>query len=334
MKLILLSGSLFLILTQSVCAQLNSIENLESCFKKLELIRELNKSTVWPSYTCSSLPSRIAASGAAGNGATGNEQSFVAEADVEVAKLNQLPVLIENEALLFSADRNPVTNVISLGCITGEVEIVEKCYPSFVEELKSGKVTLEQLRTRVPYRFDIKEKSSDSLNQRKFEFHHENFAKQDTGMSVWEGNHNASGRDSHKVTEMVFIPRSQVPSYSIKNSDLEVTLANGEKILFDANSGKIKGGVLSSTSYKAGQFGEFKYSGKNIMIQARGTSGSSKSHMETAKTAQIVKDGKVCEVSFDKLWTRPKEAAAPHFKFSNDEEFYQWLNNQSNCFKK
>ncbi|NUO83500.1 protein kinase [candidate division KSB1 bacterium] len=48
---------------------------------------------------------------------------------------------------------------------------------------------------------------------------------------------------------------------------------------------------------------------------------------------KVSKDGKTCELDYEKLWIRPGEKTPAHFKFATDESFYKWLNTQSGCFK-
>ena len=339
---------LFTILLTSnlLWAQQTTNDVLSACLLKLSQISAINNSTVWPNYGCyestsylnSSVKTEASESEAQSAVKVDGVEKQVAqkntnETQTAPSKLNSMPIIIGEEVLLFSSDENPVKKVTSLGCVTGEISIVEKCYPSVIDELRSGKTTIDQMKARVPYRFDIKGQGGSTVEDRRaFEFHHENFARQDVGLTIFDGFHNSAKADSY-ATEIVFFPRSQVPSYQVKKDEIEVTLANGEKMIFDSKSGKIKSGVLTESSIQKGKPGTFKYSGKNIMIQATGLDGHSKSYLSTAKTATITKDGKSCEVAFEKLWSRPKGDQAVHFNFSTDESFYNWLEKDSKCFK-
>lgn len=334
-----------LLISNLLCAQQTTNDVLNACLLKLGQISAINYSMVWPNYGCNEKSSHLNSSVEA-KAAESDAKSAVKVDGVEkqvakntnetqpaLSKLNSMPIIISDEALLFSSDENPVKKVTSLGCVTGEIAIIEKCYPSVIDELRSGKTTIDQMKVRVPYRFDIKGQGGSTVEDRRaFEFHHENFARQDVGLTIFDGFHNSAKADSY-ATEIVFFPRSQVPSYKVKKDEIEVTLANGEKMTFDSKSGKIKSGVLTESSVQKGKPGTFKYSGKNIMIQTTGLDGHSKSYLSTAKTATITKDGKSCEVAFEKLWTRPKGDQAVHFNFSTDESFYNWLEKDSKCFK-
>lgn len=249
--------------------------------------------------------------------------------------LASLPPEKDSQAWLFKSDENPQIKPPELGCVTGEDLRTERCYPSFLEDLRTGKTSIDEMKKQRPYRFDIIGQGKEFIDRRVFQFHHQNFARQDTGLTILDGYHNTDKAVSH-ITEAVFIPRDQVPSYKVdkKNNEINVTLANKEKIIFDLTTGKIKAGVLSESPVKVGSAGTFTYSGKNIMIQTIGLDGNSKSHMETATKATIHKVGFApCSVPFEKLWSRPIGSRDAHFKFPTDKAFYAWLNNESGCFK-
>ncbi|MCB0368204.1 MAG: hypothetical protein KDD45_01885 [Bdellovibrionales bacterium] len=308
---------------------------------KFYQLNQLNTSTTWPTSSCDDTivstpvinPEKSEVATAVLEESDSIDSRENQEQATKISKKNSLPVILGDETLLFSKDKNPEISPLNLGCITGEINIIERCYPSFADELRSGKATIDELKVRVPYRFSIKGQGGNQVeNQRTFEFHQNNFARQDAGLTIFDGYHNSDKVDSF-ASELVFIPRSQVPSYQIDDSAIHVTLANEEKITFDKNSGKIIGGVLSEGPLRKGQPGAFKYSGNQIMIQTTGLDGHGTSYMSKAKTAVITKNGKECKVSYDQLWTRPTEDRAFHFRFATDGEFYQWLDKKSGCFR-
>lgn len=242
--------------------------------------------------------------------------------------IKQLPVVLSNEEILdFSVDKNPVLEVQELGCISGEVPTISKCYPSVLEGLRSGKVTVTELSKRQPFRFEIKDPSKEVNDATTFEFHHNNFAKQDVGLTIYHGFHNSEKRDS-LATELVFIPRKRIPAYEVKGNQIEVTLANNEKMMFDLKTGKLISGVVKNFRQK-----DYTYGGSGIMIKTSGIDGHGKSHLETANQATIYKEGKSCIVKTSELWSKPSQKKAGHFKFVNDADFYRWLDAKKNCFK-
>lgn len=286
----------------------------QSCLAGLSLINNMNQATSWPNNSCSLY--------------TATKIEGVEQGEVKPHPVNFIPD--EGiEELPFQKDETPEKSVVSLGCVTGPSDNVDFCYPSFLEDIRSGKLKLDDLKGRIPSRFDIKSNASKFEDKKVFEFHHQYFARQDAGLTIWEGYHNSKKVDS-KATEIVFIPRNSVPRLKAIGSDLQVTLANNESLIFDKVSGKLKSGVLKEV--KKGKNTSYEYSGKGIMIQTSGVDGRGKSFMEKAKKAIITKDGKNCEVSFDKLWVRPSETDSARFKFATDEAFQQWLTTQSGCF--
>lgn len=292
-----------------------TINIFSSCIASLSLLNSMNAATSWPNDSC--LMSNL------------TKVDGVEQGEFKPHPVNFIPYEALEE-LPFQTDQTPEKKVASLGCITGPSENVDFCYPSFLEDIRAGKLKLDDLKGRIPSRFDIKSKADNFEDKKVFEFHHQYFAKQDAGLTIWEGYHNSNKADS-KATEVVFIPRSSVPRLKAKGDELQVSLANKESLTFDKNSGKLKSGVLKEVT--KGKNTVYEYSGKGIMIQTSGIDGHAKSFMERAQRATISKDGKTCEVSYDKLWTRPNSKVSAHFKYATDEAFYQWLNSQSGCFK-
>lgn len=286
-----------------------------SCLAELSVLNTMNQATTWPNTSCV-LNDKVSTEIAGNEQPVRHPVSFIPDDALE--------------DLTFQQDQTPEKKVASLGCVTGPSENVDFCYSSFLEDIRSGKLKIESLKGRIPSRFDIKENAGRFEDKKIFEFHHQYFAKQDAGLTIWEGYHNSKKADS-KATEIVFIPRNNVPRLKPKEDELHVTLANNESLIFDKASGKLKSGVLKET--KKGKSSFYEYSGSGVMIQTSGIDGHARSFMTTAKMATITKNGKNCEVSYDKLWTRPSKTESAHFRFSTDEAFYQWLNSSSGCFK-
>lgn len=298
-----------------------AINILSNCLASLSKLNSFNESYAWPGnpISCSSANVAIEAT----------EFKKSKENEFMPHPVNFIPDEGVTE-LLFQKDENPEKEVANLGCITGDSENIDLCYPSFLEDIRSGKLKMSDLKVRIPSRFDIKAKDGEFEDKKIFEFHHHNFARQDVGLTIWDGYHNSKNRNS-KATEIVFIPREQVPRLKTVGANIEVTLANNEKLIFDKTTGKLSSGVLKEI--KSGKSSSYAYTGSGIMIQTTGVDGQAKSFMETAKKAIISKDGKTCELDYEKLWIRPGEKTPAHFKFATDESFYKWLNTQSGCFK-
>lgn len=225
----------------------------------------------------------------------------------------------------FKSDENPnKQSVLSQGCIQESLEILEKCFPPLADRLRKAEVKMSDLKTMPHEGFRIRGHSKDSNQARSWEFHHENRAKQDTGVTVFDGYHMGKGKVS--ASEMMFFPRKQVPQYLKKDGVLEVTLANGEKLQFNSSTGAIQSGVLRENKPLKGKPGEFNYDGGGVMIQMTGIDGAGKSFKETAKDAIITKKGfPPCKVPATKLWPHKNQDRANNFRFATDEALDQWL---------
>ncbi len=237
---------------------------------------------------------------------------------------------IPETKLEFSTDANPNTkSVLSQGCISESLEILEKCFPPMADKLRTGQITMDQLRASQDEGFHIRSHSKDLQKARSWEFHYENRARQDTGLTIMDGY-----LDSNKKiygAEMMFFPRKQIPKYETKGSELAVTLPNGELVNFDSQSGAIKSGVLTENKPVPGKKPDIKYQGGGVMIQMMGIEGSMKSFVETATNAVVYKKGfPPCTVPASELWPNRKSKRANNFKFATDEGLDQWLKN-SKC---
>lgn len=317
-KRILLVLMVFVSMSKAENTDEMTINILSSCLDSLGRLNTFNEAYAAPigSNTCSYSGTVITAGDSNDKASLPHPVNFIPDEGIE--------------ELLFQKDENPEKTVANLGCVSGDSANIDLCYPSFLEDIRSGKLKISDLQARIPSRFDIKATAGEFEDKKIFEFHHHNFARQDAGLTIWDGYHNSKNRNS-KATEIVFIPRDQVPRVKTVGANIEVTLANNEKLIFDKASGKLSSGVLKET--KAGKNSSYQYTGTGVMIQTTGTDGQAKSFMETAKKAIISKGGKTCELDYNKLWSRPDEKKAAHFKFATDDAFYKWLDNQSGCFK-
>lgn len=230
----------------------------------------------------------------------------------------------------FESDANPNTQKsLSQGCLQASIDILETCYQPISDQLKKGSITIDQLRQKPHEGFRIRSHSKDASKARQWDFHHENRARQDVGLSVMDGYH--YGKGSVYAAEMMFFPRTQIPQYVTKGDLLEVTLANGEVVNFDSSKGRIKSGVLTENKPIKGKKPDIKYQGNGVMIQMIGLDGKGRSYKETALDAFIYKKGfKPCKVPVAALWPDHKLDKANNFKFATDEGLDKWLK-QSKC---
>jgi hypothetical protein len=181
--------------------------------------------------------------------------------------------------------------------------------------------------------------------RREFTFSAPQNAKQDSGLMVYEwGNADGGASDSawSMMTEIVFFPRKNLPSIrETTTADgtpaYEVTIQNGEKILFNKNTKEIIGGALKettpidgSTNRQTRKFAGLTYDGNGIMVRAdqRGESPRSAVVWGQKKQATIYWGNKTCRVSPADIWQQPDGEGGSGL-YANDDDFYAML--KSKC---
>lgn len=276
-------------------------------------ITSFNRAKVQLAYTCKNevVPERI-------------------EPLIEVAGKEKIgPAGIKSDTA-FLSDANPNTqNLLQQSCTSDSSDILYKCIQPIADKLKRGQITYADVQKMQHEGFHIRGYHKNVENARSWEFHHENRAKQDIGVTVMDGYYFGRGKTS--ASELMFFPRKQVQQYTKKDGAIEVTLANGELLRFNSATGKIDSGVLTETKMVRGKTPLFAYKGAGVMIQMSGMEGDGLSHTETAKNAVITKKGfKPCVVPASELWPQRKTGKANNFRFATDEGLDKWLK-QSNC---
>jgi hypothetical protein len=225
----------------------------------------------------------------------------------------------------FRSDENPnKAQVLSQACGTDQFDILEKCYPPLVDKIKRGEISINDIQKMPIEGFRIRGHGKSVENSRMWEFHHENRAKQDIGVTVFDGYN--FGKGTVSGSELMFFPRKQIQHYSKKDNAIEVTLSNGEVMRFNSKTGAIESGVVTESKFVKGSKPKFTYEGTGVMIQMEGREGDGRSHRETAKSAVITKKGfKPCIVPASELWPERNTDRASNFKFATDEGLDTWL---------
>lgn len=277
-------------------------------------ITSYNAAAVAPSYTCANepIPEKI-------------------DPKVEVAGKEKASPSDTKTETTFVSDENPnKTRVMQQACTTEtNIDILEKCIPSFSDKLKRGQITYEQIQKMPHEGFHIRGHDKRIEHARSWEFHHENRARQDIGVTVTDGYYFGKGKAAS--SELMFFPRKQVQQYSQKDGILEVTLSNGESMKFNSKTGVLESGVLKESKPIRGKAPTFTYEGTGVMIQMAGMEGNGLSYRETATNAVITKRGhKPCVVPASELWPQRKTDGANNFRFATDEGLDQWLK-KSKC---
>jgi hypothetical protein len=164
-------------------------------------------------------------------------------------------------------------------------------------------------------------------DKRHWEFKFPNQARQDMMFQI---------DDYPYVADLMMIPRTHSPSVvRSEPNKMEVTLPNGEKITINRLTGKIVSGKLQEYGDKIST--KLSYEGEGYLIQVQGKeglnlNGESASNLQTATKATITRRGKSCSVDPSELWPNRKNTKEfPQFKFPKDEEFMNWLRNNSKC---
>ncbi len=237
---------------------------------------------------------------------------------------------IEETDWKFRSDENPnKAKILSQACTTDQFDILEKCYPPLADKLKRGEISFNDIQKMPIEGFHVRGHGKSVENSRAWEFHHENRAKQDIGVTVFDGYN--FGKGTVSASELMFFPRKQVQHYSKKDNAVEVTLSNGETMRFNSKTGAIESGVLTESKFVKGNKPKFTYEGTGVMIQMEGREGNGRSYRETASSAVITKKGfKPCTVPASELWPERNTDRASNFKFATDEGLDAWLK-KSKC---
>lgn len=163
---------------------------------------------------------------------------------------------------------------------------------------------------------------------REWEFVSFDSSKRET--YLWVTDDAGSGRLSQLMESVILIiPRKMKPKAEIVDDDVHVTLTTGEKIVYDRNTRKVKGGVFTERAVDLNpnrfnrKFAPVNYTGKGISIRInrRGEDPRlAKGH------AEVTQNGITCKVAIQELWNDTD------FKFSDDSKLVEFLNRK--CGKK
>lgn len=177
---------------------------------------------------------------------------------------------------------------------------------------------------------------------RNFSFEYPEQARQNIAMQVDDAPNETVSHTMHSI--FMFFPRKNLPYVTFKDKTLTVTLPNGEKMIFDADSKEIKGGVflegpvdISKDRFKR-KYPDLSYQGKGIVLRVNAR-GQSPQLGEFEKTKIDMNYGQVGSVdvlimngSTGQRCRRPKtdfwepiDVNPILFKFPSDEEFDQYL---------
>lgn len=138
-------------------------------------------------------------------------------------------------------------------------------------------------------------------------------------------NDTAGGPDSHDMkSAMIVLPRKVIPSVKVNGNDVEVTMATGEKVVFDKRTSAIKSGALRegpsdlTTDRFRRQPANVQYSGTGISVRLNHR------YLDpflSGETAEIKQGSKTCRVPRNVLFD-----TAGKLKSQSDVQFVRAIN--------
>jgi hypothetical protein len=147
---------------------------------------------------------------------------------------------------------------------------------------------------------------------------------------LWVTDDAGSGKLSQLMESVILIiPRKMKPKAEIVDEDVHVTLTTGEKIIYDRNTRKVKGGVFTERAVDLNpnrfnrKFAPVNYTGKGISIRINRRGEDPRLIQGHAEVKQ---NGLTCKVAIQELWN------GTEFKYADDSKLVELLNKK--CGKK
>jgi hypothetical protein len=206
---------------------------------------------------------------------------------------------------------------------------------------KEGKIEQFSFKNNGPN--NIIKKSSEGI-ERKFEFNFCDHARSDLNLLVID----APDENTHSINYniFVFLPRLVLPSIKKIDSNFEVTLPNKEKMIFNANSKEIVGGVFTERPQSINKRGnanpiDLTYSGNGVVIRSSKNGDLPYGDIEkkdgsrapSISKAYISKKGfKDCEVDAKDIWYTDSQRGNKSLikkEFASDEQLDKFI--KSHC---
>lgn len=142
---------------------------------------------------------------------------------------------------------------------------------------------------------------------------------------LWVTDDAGSGRLSQLMESVVMlVPRKMKPDVAVINGDVHVTLATGEKVVFDKETKEVKAGVIKErpVDLNPDRFNrkpaplDYNGTGISIRVDRRG-----EDPRLIKGNAVITQNGKKCEVPAGQLWSGDTS-----FRYKNDNDLVNFLN--------
>lgn len=183
-------------------------------------------------------------------------------------------------------------------------------------------------------------------SQRAFIFDYPEQARQNISLEVYDAPNSTVSHTMHSM--FWFFPRNQLPVIELLSGTMDVTLPNGEKMIFNKDSREIVGGVIAegpmdlSKERSKRSYPDLKYNGRGVVLRvnARGQSPqlgqyeTNKIDLEYGNTGSVDvliingQTGQRCRRPKKDFWEQI-DVSPIEFKYPTDEEFDLYLRN--NC---
>ncbi len=172
----------------------------------------------------------------------------------------------------------------------------------------------------VPRGFQIVNRGPNEIvatgDQREWQFISSDNSRRETYITIGDG---IGGRVSNNLESViVLIPRRVQPRVESLGNVVRVTLATGERVIFDKASGRVLRGAFRENRVTQGNFNNVAYTGTGISIRINKRAGDPR---ESQGQATITQNGRSCQVPTSQLWNRDA-----NFRYSDDRQLVQFLN--------
>jgi hypothetical protein len=174
--------------------------------------------------------------------------------------------------------------------------------------------------------FSFSNVSQDKMT-RLYSFEYPEQARQNISFTVEDAYESEDGSNYNSL--FMLFPRRFLPRVEQLTGTLDVTLATGEKMIFQSDSKEIVGGVFTDGK-TLGQFPDLKYVGKGILLRANSLDESPEIAQEDIPQVLITNGmtGQKCTRPKTDFWEQV-DVTPNEFKFSTDSEFETYL--KMNC---
>ncbi|HXH73489.1 MAG TPA: hypothetical protein VNJ08_00890 [Bacteriovoracaceae bacterium] len=163
---------------------------------------------------------------------------------------------------------------------------------------------------------------------RSFSFEYVEHARQNLLVQVQDS---VEGNETESMNSLfMFFPRKQLPIVEQLSGTLNVTLANGEKVIFQKESKEIVDGVLMESPLSLSAFPDLKYRGQGVILKANARGQPPQISSEESADVVIINgvSGQRCKRPKTDFW-EPIEVSPIEFRFASDEDFDEYL--KKNC---